>query len=67
MARGISLMEYERGACAAMPALEIAGEHVGMDKAWRAGDRQAARDLYVRTLPLLTLQAVAGCVGPNMP
>lgn len=52
------LDEYERGACAAMPALEIAGEHVAMDRAWRAGDRQAARDLYVRTLPLLTLQAV---------
>ncbi|MFV0244576.1 MAG: dihydrodipicolinate synthase family protein [Qingshengfaniella sp.] len=52
------LDEYTRGACAAMPALEIAGEHVAMDRAWRAGDRAAARDLYVRTLPLLTLQAV---------
>ncbi len=52
------LDEYERGACAAMPALEIASEHVEMDKAWRAGDRAKARDLYVRTLPLLTLQAV---------
>ncbi len=52
------LDEYERGACAAMPALEIAGEHVSLDKAWREGDRQAARDIYVKTLPLLTLQAV---------
>lgn len=52
------LDEYERGACAAMPALEIAGEHVAMDNAWHAGDMKTARDLYVRTLPLLTLQAV---------
>lgn len=52
------LDEYERGACAAMPALEIAGEHVALDKAWREGDRRAARDIYVKTLPLLTLQAV---------
>lgn len=52
------LDEYERGACAAMPALEIAGEHVELDQAWNAGDQQKARDIYVRTLPLLTLQAV---------
>lgn len=52
------LDEYERGACAAMPALEIAGEHVAMDAAWHKGDRAKARELYVRTLPLLTLQAV---------
>lgn len=52
------LDEYARGACAAMPALEIAGEHVTLDKAWRSGDRQTARDIYIRTLPLLTLQAV---------
>jgi 4-hydroxy-tetrahydrodipicolinate synthase len=52
------LDEYERGACAAMPALEIVGEHVALDKAWRRGDRQAARYIYVKTLPLLTLQAV---------
>ncbi|MEM9634057.1 MAG: dihydrodipicolinate synthase family protein [Pseudomonadota bacterium] len=52
------LDEYERGACAAMPAIEIAEEHVAMDAAWRTGDRPAARDLYVRTLPLLTLQAI---------
>lgn len=52
------LDEYQRGACAAMPALEIAEEHVELDRAWRRGDLKAARDLYVRTLPLLTLQAV---------
>ena len=52
------LDEYARGACAAMPALEIAGEHVALDRAWREGDKKTARDIYVRTLPLLTLQAV---------
>ena len=52
------LDEYARGACAAMPALEIAGEHVQLDRAWRDGDHETARGIYVRTLPLLTLQAV---------
>ena len=52
------LDEYERGACAAMPAVEIADLHVALDRAWREGQRDEARDLYVRTLPLLTLQAV---------
>lgn len=52
------LDEYERGACAAMPAIEIADLHVALDKAWRAGEKATARDIYVRTLPLLTLQAV---------
>lgn len=52
------LDEYERGACAAMPALELADEHVTLDRAWRSGDRATARSIYVRTLPLLVLQAV---------
>lgn len=52
------LDEYERGACAAMPALEIADQHVALDHAWRKGDRATARRIYVQTLPLLTLQAV---------
>lgn len=52
------LDEYERGACAAMPAIEITDAHVEMDKAWRRGDKVKARNIYVRTLPLLTLQAV---------
>ncbi|SDR48051.1 dihydrodipicolinate synthase family protein [Pseudovibrio sp. Tun.PSC04-5.I4] len=52
------LDEYQRGACAAMPAIEIADLHVEMDAAWRCGDRAKARDLYVRTLPLLALQAL---------
>ena len=52
------LDEYARGATAAMPALEIAGEHVAIDRALRAGNRHAARRIYVETLPLLVLQAV---------
>lgn len=52
------LDEYARGACAAMPALEIAGEHVALDQAWQRGEHTLARDIYVKTLPLLTLQAV---------
>lgn len=52
------LDEYQRGACAAMPAIEIADLHVRMDQAWRSGDKGQARDLYIRTLPLLALQAV---------
>ena len=41
-----------------MPAIEIADEHVALDRAWRAGRIAEAREVYVRTLPLLTLQAV---------
>lgn len=52
------LDEYARGACAAMPAIEIADEHVALDRAWREGRIAEAREIYVRTLPLLTLQAV---------
>jgi 4-hydroxy-tetrahydrodipicolinate synthase len=52
------LDEYARGACAAMPALEIADLHVALDRAWRAGRREEARAIYVRTLPLLALQGV---------
>lgn len=50
--------EYARGATAAMPALEIAAQHVAMDRALRRGDKATARRLYVKTLPLLVLQAV---------
>ncbi len=52
------LDEYRRGACAAMPAIEISELHVALDRAWREGDHATARDIYIRTLPLLTLQAV---------
>jgi len=52
------LDEYARGATSAMPALEIIEEHVAMDRAWSEGRRDEARKIYVRTLPLLVLQAV---------
>lgn len=52
------LDEYTRGACAAMPALEIADLHVALDRAWGGGRRDEARGIYIKTLPLLTLQAV---------
>lgn len=52
------LDEYARGATAAMPALEIAEEHVAIDRALVAGRHEDARRIYVRTLPLLVLQAV---------
>lgn len=52
------LDEYTRGACAAMPAVEIVDLHVALDKAWRSGDHALARKRYAATLPLLVLQAV---------
>ena len=52
------LDEYARGATAAMPAVELSDAHVALDAAWRAGNKAEARAIYVRTLPLLTLQAV---------
>lgn len=52
------LDEYARGATAAMPALEIAEEHVAIDRALVGGRQEEARRIYVRTLPLLVLQAV---------
>lgn len=48
--------EYNRGACGAMPAVELADIHVAMDRAYRAGDIARARELYMRTLPLLVIQ-----------
>jgi 4-hydroxy-tetrahydrodipicolinate synthase len=52
------LDEYSRGAIAAMPALEIVDQHVAIDRAWNAGQHAEARRIYIRTLPLLVLQAV---------
>lgn len=49
--------EYTRGACGAMPAVEIADIHVALDRAFRGGNIAKARDLYMRTLPLLVIQA----------
>lgn len=48
--------EYNRGACGAMPAVELADIHVAMDRAYRSGDTERVRELYMRTLPLLVIQ-----------
>jgi 4-hydroxy-tetrahydrodipicolinate synthase len=50
--------EYIRGACGAMPAVELADIHVALDRAYRRGDLASARDLYRRSLPLLVIQAL---------
>jgi 4-hydroxy-tetrahydrodipicolinate synthase len=50
--------EYLRGACGAMPAVELADIHVALDRAYRRGDLASARDLYRRSLPLLVIQAM---------
>lgn len=50
--------ELARGTHGTMPACEITELHVAMDAHWRAGRQDAARTLYERTLPLLTMQAV---------
>jgi dihydrodipicolinate synthase/N-acetylneuraminate lyase len=49
--------ELNRGAIGAMPACELTQAHVRIYHLHGAGDHTAARDLYDRTLPLLTLQA----------
>jgi 4-hydroxy-tetrahydrodipicolinate synthase len=51
--------EYLRGACGAMPAVELADIHVRMWRALEAGRESEARMLYERTLPLLMIQSHA--------
>jgi 4-hydroxy-tetrahydrodipicolinate synthase len=50
--------ELVRGARGTMPACEITEIHVAMLNRFRAGEVQAARDLFERSLPLLSMQAV---------
>jgi len=52
------LDELGRGAVGTMPACEITEVHVAMLEAWAAGDQARARELFERTLPLLSMQAV---------
>jgi 4-hydroxy-tetrahydrodipicolinate synthase len=52
------LDELARGAIGTMPACELADVHVALMRAWRGGDRDRARVLYNRSLPLLNFQAV---------
>jgi 4-hydroxy-tetrahydrodipicolinate synthase len=50
--------ELDRGACGAMPAVELTDLHVALWSAYVAGDRAQARRLYRRSLPLLVAQAI---------
>ena len=49
--------ELERGVIATMPAIELLELHVAIMKSWQAGKREAALELYEKSLPLLLLQA----------
>ena len=48
--------ELDRGAIGAMPAVEIVDIHVALYDAFVSGDRARAREIYIRTLPLLLVQ-----------
>jgi 4-hydroxy-tetrahydrodipicolinate synthase len=50
--------ELDRGACGAMPAVELTDLHVALWKAYAAGDHAQARILYRLSLPLLVAQAI---------
>lgn len=50
--------ELDRGACGAMPAVELTDLHVALWRAYAAGDRAKARRLYCLSLPLLVAQAI---------
>jgi len=50
--------ELARGATGTMPASEVTEVHVAMLDRYRNGDIDGARDLFERTLPLLSMQAV---------
>lgn len=50
--------ELERGACGAMPAVELTDLHVALWRAYAAGERAEARRLYRLSLPLLVSQAI---------
>jgi dihydrodipicolinate synthase/N-acetylneuraminate lyase len=50
--------ELKRGAHGTMPACEITELHVAMLDRFADGDETGARDIFERTLPLLSMQAV---------
>jgi len=52
------LDELARGAAGSMPACEVTELHVALYAAWRAGNRQEARQVFNRLLPLLNLGSV---------
>ncbi|RYE48977.1 MAG: dihydrodipicolinate synthase family protein [Hyphomicrobiales bacterium] len=50
--------ELERGAVALMPAVEITDLHAALFRSYRRGDFGGARELYIRSLPLLLVQMI---------
>lgn len=50
--------ELRRGACGTMPAIELAEVHVALFAAHRKGDAAGVRNLFMRMLPILNIQAV---------
>jgi len=50
--------ELDRGACGAMPAVELTDLHVALWNAYTTGDQAQARRLYRLSLPLLVAQAI---------
>ncbi len=50
--------ELDRGACGAMPAVELTDLHVALWQAYAEGDHAQARKLYRLSLPLLVAQAI---------
>jgi 4-hydroxy-tetrahydrodipicolinate synthase len=52
------LDELQRGAIGTMPACEVTEVHVDMLARYNRGDVAGARNLFERTLPLLSMQAV---------
>lgn len=53
--------ELNRGALGTLPASELCDMHVMLTRAYARKDIAAARDLFVRMLPILNLQAVYRC------
>ncbi|KFC69530.1 Dihydrodipicolinate synthase [Devosia sp. LC5] len=52
------LDELQRGAVALMPAVEIADLHADLFRAFTDGHIERARELYIRSLPILLVQMI---------
>lgn len=55
------LDELNRGALGTVPASELCEMHVMLIKAYKGGDVARARELFVKMLPILSMQAVYRC------
>ena len=54
------LSELRRGATGFMPATELTDVHVQIWDAWQAGNRERAREVFNRLLPLINLLGLLG-------